>query len=125
MGVAQEGLHSIKAKKIPSMVINIDQSKAYGVNWLFLRLILIHIGLNISFINWTGHCLTSSTLVVLISGLASKMFKPTKRARMHTIASVVLMVVEGLSKLIDHYKQNGRLKGVQIGSLIFIASYIC
>jgi hypothetical protein len=30
IGVAQEGLHSIKVKKIPSMVLKIDLSKAYN-----------------------------------------------------------------------------------------------
>jgi len=41
--VAQEGLHSIKLKKLKAVVIKIDLSKAFDrVNWLYIRMLLIH-----------------------------------------------------------------------------------
>jgi hypothetical protein len=51
-GAFQEGLHSIKTKKLIAMVENIDLSKAYDhVCWLYLRMLLIHIGFSINMLN--------------------------------------------------------------------------
>jgi hypothetical protein len=50
--VSQEGLHSLKSKKHKGMVIKIDLSKAFdGVNWLYIRMLLIHIGFGVAFTN--------------------------------------------------------------------------
>jgi hypothetical protein len=40
VGVAQEGLHSIKTKNLKAMIAKVDLSKAFDrVSWLFLHLI--------------------------------------------------------------------------------------
>ena len=42
IGVAQEGLHNIKSKKLKGAVLKIDLSKAYDrVNWLYIRLVVM------------------------------------------------------------------------------------
>ena len=51
IGVAQEGMHSIKVKHLQGVVIKIDLSKAYDrVNWLYIILLLTHLGFNVGFI---------------------------------------------------------------------------
>jgi hypothetical protein len=78
VSLAQEALHSIKVQKIPSFVLKIDLSKAYDkVNWTFLRLALIKMGMNLITVNWIMGCieLTSFT-IVLINGAPSKFFVP-------------------------------------------------
>jgi hypothetical protein len=75
IGVAQEGLHSMKTKKLKGVVVKIDLSKAYDrVNWLFIRLLLTHLGFKVPFINWVMGCISSTSFAVLINGLASPFF---------------------------------------------------
>jgi hypothetical protein len=51
-GVIQKHLHPINTKKLPEIVINLYLFKAYDmVSWLFLRLIVIHIGFGLSIVN--------------------------------------------------------------------------
>jgi hypothetical protein len=45
VGVAREGLHSIKVKNLNALVVKVDLLKTYDrVSWLCLRSILIHLG---------------------------------------------------------------------------------
>ena len=47
IGVAQEGMHSIKLKKTKGAILKIDISKYFdSVSWLYLRLLLTHLGFN-------------------------------------------------------------------------------
>jgi hypothetical protein len=76
LGVAQEGIHSIKTKNIKGAVLKIDLSKSYDrVNWLYIRLLLTHLGFEVDFIRWVMSCITSTSFVVLINGSASPFFK--------------------------------------------------
>jgi hypothetical protein len=60
IGVAQEGLHNIKTKKLRGVVVKIDLSKAYDrVNWLYLRMLMIHLGFGLDFTNWVMGCMSS------------------------------------------------------------------
>jgi hypothetical protein len=53
LGVAQEALHSIKSRKLKSVVLKNDLSKAYDrVSWLYIRLLLTHLGFSVSFVRW-------------------------------------------------------------------------
>jgi hypothetical protein len=79
IGVAQEGLHSMKSRKLKGAVLKIDLSKAYDrVSWLFIRLLLTHLGFAVPFINWVMNCLTTVSFAVLINGSASPFF-PSER----------------------------------------------
>lgn len=52
VSLAQEGFHSIKTLKIPSIALKIDLSKAYDkVCWIFIRLALIQMGMNLHSVN--------------------------------------------------------------------------
>ena len=53
VGVAQEGLHSMKTKNIKGAIIKIDLSKAYDkVSWLYIHMLMNHLGFGIAFIKW-------------------------------------------------------------------------
>jgi hypothetical protein len=63
IGVAQEALHSIKNQKLKGAVLKIDLSKAYDiVSWLYLRMILTHLGFELPFINWIMSCISTSVI---------------------------------------------------------------
>eukprot|EP00253_Pinus_taeda_P018415 PITA_18415 len=52
IGSSQEALHSIWTKHLKSTLLKIDLSKAFDrVSWLYIKMILIHLGFPISFIN--------------------------------------------------------------------------
>jgi hypothetical protein len=62
-------MHTIKTKRIPTMVVKIDLSKAYDkVSWLYLRMMMIHLGFQLPFVKWVMSCISSVTLSVLING---------------------------------------------------------
>jgi hypothetical protein len=51
VSLAKEASHSIKALKIPSIVLNLDLLKAHDkVNWTFLRLGLIQLGMDLDLV---------------------------------------------------------------------------
>jgi hypothetical protein len=53
IGVAQEGLHSLKTTRAKGTILNIDLSKAYDrVDWSYIRLLLTHLGFEVPFIKW-------------------------------------------------------------------------
>jgi mannosylglycoprotein endo-beta-mannosidase len=72
IGVSQEAMHIIKNHKIKGAVLKIDLSKAYDrVSWIFLRMLLTHLGFVLPFINWVMRCISSVYFAVLINGVAS------------------------------------------------------
>jgi hypothetical protein len=83
IGIAHGGLHSIRNKNIPTMVIRLDFSKSYDLtNWLYLRSILIHVGFSSSIENcFMGYCVNYVSFSISINGVASAFFKPTRGLR--------------------------------------------
>ena len=52
VGIRQESLHSIKTKKRCAIVLKLDLVKAFDrVNWTYLRLILLQIGIPLKGVN--------------------------------------------------------------------------
>ena len=57
-------------------VIKIDLSKAYDrFYWLYLRMLLTHLGFGIDFIRWIMSCITMVYFAVLINGSTSSFFQ--------------------------------------------------
>lgn len=75
IGTAQEVLHSIKVKKLKGMVLKIDLAKAFDcTNWLYLRMLLSHLGFPLEFVNWIMCCITKVPFSVHINESASPFF---------------------------------------------------
>ena len=76
VGVAQEDIHKIKFK-ISVMVLKLDLSNAYDrVRWLYLRIMIIHIGINFQIMNWIMGCFSSVLFAMLVNGSTSRIFTP-------------------------------------------------
>ena len=72
----RQGLHSIKVKHILASLIKLYLSKAYErARWLYMELLLIHLGFSLLIINWIMGCIMLTNYVVSIHGLTSKLFK--------------------------------------------------
>jgi hypothetical protein len=79
IGVVQEVLHSIKVKNKKALVLKLDLVKAYDrVDWDFLRLVLLQIGLSLEATDWIMGCVTSTNYVVLINGKPTGFFKSSR-----------------------------------------------
>ena len=65
VGITQELLHSIKTKNSNVLVLKLDLVKDFDrVNWTFIRLLLIQIGIPLMGVKWTMGCVSSSCFVV-------------------------------------------------------------
>jgi len=92
--VAQEGLHSLKIKKLKCVVIKIDLSKDFDrVNWLYIRMLLIHLGFGVAFMKWIMACLTSISFSILINGAASSLFTTERGVRQGFPLSPILFLL--------------------------------
>jgi hypothetical protein len=123
IGVAQEGLHSIKLKKLKVVVVKIDLSKAFDrVNWLYIRMLLIHLGFGLVFVNWIMACLSSVSFSILLNGSATKFFLAERGLRQGCPLSplLFLLVAEGLSRFISGANLGGRFAGIKITNGLII-----
>jgi hypothetical protein len=77
--IAQEVLHSVKKNNLKETILKLDLSKAYDrVNWTFLRLVLIQMGMSIKTMNWIMGCLQSESFIVLINISPSIFFRASR-----------------------------------------------
>lgn len=117
IGSTQEALHSIKHKNLKGLTLKIDLSKALNkVNWLYIKMIITHLGFPPALINWIMGCISTVSFAILINGSATPSFNIDRGIRQGFPLSplLFLLVMEGLSKLIDPEKRRGGLKGLKI-----------
>eukprot|EP00253_Pinus_taeda_P027637 PITA_27637 len=123
IGSAQEALHSIWTKHLKSTLLKIDLSKAFDrVSWLYIKMILIHLGFPISFINWIMAYISTPTFSILINGSASQFFHSERGLRQGCPLSplLFLLVMEALSRLIISATRDGTLRGLKITEECFL-----
>ena len=119
MGITQESFHFIKKKKRCALVLKLDLVKAFDrVNWTYLRLILLQIGISLMGVNWIMGCISSTNFALLVNGSPSGFFTASRGIRQGCPLSPLLfiLVIEGLSLLIADARDNGLIKGIKITS---------
>ena len=125
IGIVQETLRTVKTKNTCetkntfALVLKLDLVKAFNrVNWSYIRLILIQIGVPLLGVNWIMGCLTSGNFAVLINGIPSKFFSASRGIRQGCPLSPLLfiLVIEGLGLLISDAKNHGLIRGIKISS---------
>jgi len=100
VGAAQEGLHTIKTKGIRACLLKIDLIKAYDrVDWGYLRLLLLHIGIDYATVEWIMACVCNVSFSVLVNGSPSEFFYGSRGLRQGCPLSplLFLLIIEGLS----------------------------
>eukprot|EP00253_Pinus_taeda_P002123 PITA_02123 len=113
----QEAIHSIRSHRLKGIILKIDLVKAFDrVNWLYIKMLLIHLGFPLLFTNWIMAIIYTPSYSLLINGFASPFFHVERGLRQGCPLSplLFLLVMECLSRLIYHEKQNGRLIGINI-----------
>ena len=117
IGIVQEVLHSIKTKNLCAFILKLDLTKAFDrVDWSYVRLILIQIGIPLLTVNWIMACITSVNFAVLVNGTPSPFFTASRGIRQGYPLSPLLfiLVIEGFSLLIRDARNNGLIRGIQI-----------
>ena len=103
MGITQEILHTIKTKKLKVMVRKLDLAKAFDrVNWNFLRLVLLQIGVSVDGVKWIMGCVSSSNFSIIFNDTPSNFFSDSRGIRQGWPLSPLLfiLVIEGFSIII-------------------------
>ena len=72
----------MKTQNLKGAILKIDLSKAYDkVSWLYIHMLLIHLGFGIAFSRWIISCVTTVSFSVLINGVASPFFHAERGPR--------------------------------------------
>lgn len=128
VGIAQEGIHKIKTKQIPATLLKMDLKKAYDrIDWGYLRLLLLHVGLSFDMVTWIMGCVTNVHFSVLVNGSPTVCFKGQRGLRQGCPLSplLFLLVINGLSQLIGVAKMNGTIHGyMSLLHIILPISYL-
>ena len=115
--ITQEVLHSVKSRNKSVLVLKLDLTKAFDrVNWSYIKLILMQIGMPLEGVNWIMGCITSVNFSLLINGSTSHFFTASRGIRQGCPLSPLLfiLVIEGLSLLIDDARRHGLVKEIKI-----------
>ena len=111
----------MKKEKQITFALKIDRSKAYDrVNWSFLHLSLIQIGVPIDMVEWIMGCINSASFAVLINGSPSSFFRSSRGLRQGCPLSpfLFLLIVEALSRLLNRAREENMIKGVKVTNQI-------
>eukprot|EP00253_Pinus_taeda_P024332 PITA_24332 len=123
IGSAQQAIHSIWTRQLKGIILKIDLSKAFDrVSWLYIKMLLIHLGFPLNYITWTMAYITTPTFSVLINGSTSHFFHSERGLGQGCPLSPILffIVMEGLNRLIASAKSAGDLCGLKISDDCFL-----
>ena len=98
-------MHSIKVENKKVLILKLDLVKAFDrVNWTFLRLVLLQIGILIVGVNWVLGCVESSKFAFLVNGTPSRFFPISRGIRQGFPLSPLLfiLIIESLNLLIQN-----------------------
>ena len=107
----------MKTKNLKGAILKIDLVKAYDkVSWMYIRLLLTHLGFDIAFIKWVMSCITTMSFLVIINGATSPFFHAKRGSRQGCPLSplLFLLVEKGLSRSIKEAKTLGTFRRIQI-----------
>jgi hypothetical protein len=95
-------------------------------SWMYLRLILTHLGFFISFINWIMNYVTYMSFSLLINGTTSYFYRPRRGLRKGCPLSplVFIILVEVLRRALFATKSYRNLKGVDNGGSLFLCHFL-
>jgi hypothetical protein len=118
--IAFECIHAIQrgfGDREEFCAYKLDVSKAYDrVDWGFLKAMLEKLGFHSKWVQWIMTCVTSVCYYVRFNGSPSASFTPSRGLRQGDPLSpyMFLLVADGLSVLLKHFEQLGRLEGIKV-----------
>ena len=115
--LTHEIIHSLKQTKKPGMLLKIDLSKAFdSISWEYLQKILKAFGFAPLWIRWINNLLSPSFFTILINGIPSPTFRPSRGIKQGDPLSPFLFVIlaEGLGHSIKSTILSHKLRGLSI-----------
>ena len=105
------------------MVLKLDLIKAYDrVDWDFIRLVLLQIGIPLPTTNWIMGCVSSANFSILVNGNPTPFFSASRGLRQGCPMSplLFLLIAEGFSRMIKELADHGDIVGIEVAARIFI-----
>jgi hypothetical protein len=118
--LAHEVIHSLKSSRTPGMLIKLDLSKAFDrASWKYIRAVLDSFGFAQEWINWIMNLTSSAFFSILVNGVPSKPFSPSRGICQGDPLSPFLFILlaEGLGRYIKASVLEGSLKGLPLHNL--------
>eukprot|EP00253_Pinus_taeda_P010158 PITA_10158 len=107
----------ISKQKASGMIIQLDIAKAYDkVNSIYIKKVLTTFGFDHKWVRWVMALVTSSNFSILVNGIPSKIFSPSRGLGQGDLLSpfLFILMMEGLGRSIKHAKAMGKIKGLQL-----------
>lgn len=105
------------------MILKVDLSKAFDrANWLYIILILTHLGFPFAYIKWIMSCIKDVSYSVLLNGEATPFFLSERGLRQGCPLSplLFLLIMEGLSRSIIVAQNINELVGIKISENFYL-----
>ena len=112
-------MHTVKVRNLEGAILKIDLSKAFDrASWIYLRILLTHMGFNYSIIKWFFSCISTTSFSVLLNGSSLYFLLSERGLRQGFPLShlLFLSIAEGLSRAILDAKRRGQLEGIKLAT---------
>jgi hypothetical protein len=118
--LVHEVIHSLKSTRTPSMLIKLDLSKSFDrISWQYMCSLLEAFGFDTAWIAWIMQLTSSTFFSILVNGVPSQPFSPTRGIHQGDPLSPFLFVImaKGLGRYINASVEDGSLKGLPLHNL--------
>jgi len=102
--LTHEVIHSLQKTGTPVMLLKLDLSQAFDkLSWAYMKSVLLAFGFAPTWVDWILHLTSSTFFYILINGVPSRPFSPTRGIRQGDSLSPFLFIImaEGLSCFIQ------------------------